>query len=107
MTAAVADRAGAEPLGDGVKTCTGCGEAKALEEFGPDRRNRDGRKARCRECDAERSRRRYAENVEEIRERRSRHYRANAAAIRERHARHRATLMDRSDDEIEAARAEC
>lgn len=33
-----------------VKTCTKCGETKPLEDFGRDKRSRDGRTARCKEC---------------------------------------------------------
>lgn len=40
--------------------CTGrCGQVKALDQFGPDTRNTNGRQSRCRECraDDERDRR--------------------------------------------------
>ena len=33
-----------------VKTCTKCGEEKPLEEYGREKRVKDGRQARCREC---------------------------------------------------------
>ncbi len=33
-----------------MKQCTGCGNVKPLGEFNRDRRVRDGRESRCREC---------------------------------------------------------
>lgn len=41
---------------DGFKACTRCHEAKPLEEFSPDKDSRDGRKSRCRVCDAKHKR---------------------------------------------------
>lgn len=35
-----------------MKRCTGCGEAKPLDDFSPDARRKDGRRARCRPCNA-------------------------------------------------------
>lgn len=35
-----------------VKTCTGCGQTKPLDAFRKDTRNRDGRGAICKTCDA-------------------------------------------------------
>ena len=33
-----------------MKTCTKCGESKELNEFGVDKRNKDGRRQPCKEC---------------------------------------------------------
>ncbi|MBB4940745.1 hypothetical protein FHR32_005122 [Streptosporangium album] len=34
-----------------AKQCNACGETKPIEQFGPDKRNRDGRKGRCHPCE--------------------------------------------------------
>lgn len=33
------------------KLCPACGETKPIDAFGPDKRNRDGRKGRCHSCE--------------------------------------------------------
>ena len=43
-----------------MKTCTKCGVEKPLDEFTYDKRQKDGRVARCRKCDAARKRDKYA-----------------------------------------------
>lgn len=47
-----------------AKTCTKCGETKALSEYGPDRRCRDGCQARCRVCCRAYPKQRYASDQE-------------------------------------------
>jgi 5-methylcytosine-specific restriction endonuclease McrA len=47
-----------------VKTCTGCGHAKPLEAFVKDKRCKDGRQARCKECTNAAYRERYAASPE-------------------------------------------
>lgn len=37
-----------------MKQCTGCRKVKPYDEFGPEKRNRDGRQARCRKCEKQR-----------------------------------------------------
>jgi 5-methylcytosine-specific restriction endonuclease McrA len=70
------------------KLCRGCDRPLPLDAFARDRSKRDGRQARCRECDAARKRRWREENAEAVRERKRRHYAANADAERERKRRH-------------------
>jgi 5-methylcytosine-specific restriction endonuclease McrA len=45
-----------------VKRCRKCGETKPLEEFVKDKRCRDGRTARCKECFNADQRQRYVDN---------------------------------------------
>lgn len=33
-----------------MKSCTKCGEPKSLDDFGPDRRRKDGKQSNCRAC---------------------------------------------------------
>lgn len=49
-----------------VAHCFGCDRDVPLEGFGLDRSKRLGRKSRCLECDAEKSRRYYGENRESV-----------------------------------------
>lgn len=63
-----------------TKVCSKCGEEKALEEFGRDRRRKDGRRAMCRACsrayDRARGKKYYEQNKEKVLAR-IRNYRAN------------------------------
>jgi RNA polymerase subunit RPABC4/transcription elongation factor Spt4 len=45
-----------------AKTCPSCGESLAAAEFGPDPTRPDGLQGMCGGCQADRSRRRYAED---------------------------------------------
>src|SRR5690349_12458649 len=45
-----------------MKTCMGCLACLPSEDFAVDRSKKDGRKSRCRTCDAASSRRRYYAN---------------------------------------------
>lgn len=38
---------------NGAKTCSGCSAEKPLTDFGPNKARRDGRRARCRQCERE------------------------------------------------------
>ncbi|NJP24450.1 hypothetical protein FLW53_09560 [Microbispora sp. SCL1-1] len=60
-------------MSDSVKVCGGCGETKSLDDFSPDRRNRDGRQARCRPCKAKWKREYALTNPERIRAANERH----------------------------------
>lgn len=58
------------PCGRGrmdTKQCTKCGEMLPLDEFGPDRLNRDGKRSECRKCDREKARKYYWSHKEEKR----------------------------------------
>jgi hypothetical protein len=55
-----------------LKTCSGCGQSKALEEFDRSPNSKDGRTSRCKQCRAEvgriyRKRRAAAERIAEQR----------------------------------------
>ena len=66
-----------------VKTCTKCGEAKALDEFSRDASRKDGRGARCRVCDRAKSRAWAQENPGKARDRGRNWYEANRDAVLE------------------------
>ncbi|MFJ4727183.1 HNH endonuclease [Streptomyces diastaticus] len=65
-----------------TKTCTKCGETKALEEFGKQATGRLGRRARCKPCMAAAERERYTDPAAKAtsRERNRRWCEANAEA---------------------------
>ena len=50
------------------KPCTKCKKTKKLNEFGRDKRNRDGHKSWCKACEAERERVYRVANPEKLRE---------------------------------------
>lgn len=81
-----------------MKTCTGCGETKPLDEYHRNKNGRDGRRERCKTCllaqkreynarpevrahrakyDAEHKPRYYTEHRDAIRARQAEYYRAN------------------------------
>lgn len=73
-----------------MKRCTMCGSTKPLDEFGPDSRRSDGRKARCRRCLAllggrpeELARRRERERTPEAKAKRNAHLRRKRAEDQE------------------------
>ena len=39
-----------EPVPDGYKRCSRCGEVKLMDDFGTNRHNKDGKQAWCKEC---------------------------------------------------------
>lgn len=41
-----------DPMTEQTKKCTGCGVTKALDEFGKEKRGRDGHRSRCKTCKA-------------------------------------------------------
>jgi len=49
------------------KTCTKCGQTKPLTQYNLEKRGRDGRRAKCKECDRARSRAWYEANAEHVR----------------------------------------
>ena len=49
-----------------AKACTKCNQVKSLDEFGPDRRRADGKKARCRPCLSADEMQRYKANPEPV-----------------------------------------
>jgi len=51
-----------------MKTCTGCGETRSVDEFYRHRRSRDGRQARCKECQKAYTYEWRSRNPEKIRE---------------------------------------
>lgn len=59
-----------------MKTCTGCGQTKAIDEYQREKKSRDGRRTRCKTCSAEERRAHYAKNREAVAEW-GRKYRAN------------------------------
>ena len=79
-----------------MKTCTKCGQTKALEKFHRDRRAKDGRRPNCKTCDA----RYYAENRERKREYDARYYAENRERIRECNARYRAENRDKERERV-------
>lgn len=70
-----------------MKTCTKCGEAKALDAFSREARAKDGLRSRCRTCDAGYQRSRYAADRERIRGQQRRWYEANRAKVAEKQRR--------------------
>ncbi len=46
-----------------TKTCSKCGEMKPLDAYGREKRKRDGRKARCKECNKKQHQQRFAGTV--------------------------------------------
>ena len=48
-------------MGLGTKLCRACGEDKPLEAFNKDGKRSDGRRTRCRECDAKSFQARYSD----------------------------------------------
>lgn len=58
-----------EPTVPASKRCIGCDEEKPLEDFGRDKRKRDGCTSRCKPCSAEYNRQWYAAHREEQQER--------------------------------------
>lgn len=91
-----------------AKRCTRCGETKPLEEFGRDRRKRDGRASRCRACQAEYLRAYRKANREAIRERERAYREANREAIRERsreyYERNREAILEQQREHWKANR---
>lgn len=65
------------------KSCTKCGEVKKLEEFHKDRRAKDGRKSRCKECSREDALRWRKENLERAKEASRRWRKGNPERARE------------------------
>ena len=49
------------------KRCTKCGQTKPLTQYNLEKRGRDGRRAKCKECDRARSRAWYEANAEHVR----------------------------------------
>lgn len=78
-----------------AKTCSTCGTSKPLGAFAPDRRRKDGRQARCRQCHGDYQRRYRQENRERYLELR------RAESVR-----HRAANSARRKAKAAAARAE-
>ena len=90
------------------RRCTRCGEVRLVEEFSPDKKNRDGRNSVCRSCRRRRERaywRRHPEHCRRIaRESQRRNYRPGnqaahspeeAAKVRSRNAAKRALASGR------------
>lgn len=67
-----------------TKKCSKCGEGKGRDEFGPDKRARDGLKSECRFCKRADSRKYYANNREKILEKERKRYTENREKERER-----------------------
>lgn len=72
-----------------MKRCPRCLETKSLDLFSPDNRTRSGVQSRCRPCQAEIARERYASNPERHRESVRGFAKRNPDEIRERNRRYR------------------
>jgi|DEB0MinimDraft_3_1074331.scaffolds.fasta_scaffold00146_21 5-methylcytosine-specific restriction endonuclease McrA len=59
------------------KPCTKCGVIKSLEEYSPDKRAKDGKQGRCRECSRIANNQRYHADVEMSRGQRRAYYSEN------------------------------
>ena len=67
--------------GVAVKTCSKCGETKALEEFHRNAERLDGRVPHCKPCVSEYGRRRAKENADKLKAARRRSYEKNREEI--------------------------
>ena len=63
------------------KTCTKCGETKAVSEFGKNKASKDGLRPDCKACRREQQRARHQANREKVLERKRAHYQANKEKI--------------------------
>lgn len=92
MTATKDDRpVGSRPVVEtsiDEKTCTKCGETKALDEFGKKAGRRDGLSSHCKVCERQRQREYRVANREQVLERKREHYLANREAIAEKNRRY-------------------
>lgn len=50
-----------------TKTCTKCNELKSIDEFYKDKRNKDGYRYTCKQCDKEYKKTYYKDNIENYR----------------------------------------
>jgi len=89
-----------------MKTCTKCGQTKALEKFNRNRRAKDGRQSRCKACQREYNARYRAENREQERERVARWHAENRDRKREYAARWREKNRERQREYFARYRAE-
>lgn len=88
------------------KTCTRCGQTKALEEFNRNRQEKNGRHAYCKACQREYNARYRAENRERQREYAARWRAENRERERERVARWHAENRERRREYAARWRAE-
>lgn len=77
-----------------TKTCTKCGETKPLDGFFKHRGGKYGVRSACKPCVAERRRRHYEKNRDDIREQQRSYYEANRDYMQERERRYKAENRD-------------
>ena len=63
------------------KVCTKCKEEKPLEEFGKDKRAKDGKNSSCKACERIRCKKHRDANIDKINARSNAHYKANKEKI--------------------------
>lgn len=66
-----------------MKSCIRCGQEKALDDFGKDKRAKDGRESACTACEKARKKAHWQANRERYCQKKVAHYHANAAMFRE------------------------
>lgn len=66
-----------------IKTCSVCGKVKPFNEFRKDEYGKNGKKARCLECEREYDRIYYREHVEERKEKSRRYYQGHKEEAKE------------------------
>lgn len=89
-----------------MKRCCECGELKALGDFSPDRRAKDGRVSACKQCTCARVKKYYAENREERKAKANAHYHANRDRILAQQRAYNERVKQRRSAKEKARRAE-
>ena len=84
-----------------------CGEVQPLADFGPARRNRDGRLGHCRPCGNAYARKRYHANLEHSRAVGRAGYYASKPRARARHLMHKYGLPEQWDSMLIEQRGRC
>jgi len=87
------------------RTCTVCGKFKPPEEFGKDRRARDGLKAKCRICEREYMRRYYQKHREDLLARNRQYHKDNREQISERKRKYYRDHPDKAKGRYERVRS--
>ena len=77
-----------------TRVCRKCGQEKPLEEFVKDNTCALGHGHTCKQCKADQSRKRYAANLEKMREYKRKQYAANPDKMREYYRKRREILSD-------------
>ena len=67
------------------KVCTKCGVWKPLEEYHKDKRSKDGRRPKCKECAKKQSKQHYQNNKEHCKEQHKQHYHNNKEYYKKQH----------------------